>query len=54
MFLNFADVDECISAPCQNSGTCADGVNSYTCTCVAGYTGTNCETSKAPLLILKL
>ena len=40
------DIDECVSNPCENSGTCADAVNSYTCSCVAGFTGTNCETSK--------
>ena len=40
------DIDECASNPCENSGTCADAVNGYTCSCVAGFTGTNCETSK--------
>ena len=29
---------------CQNAGTCTDGVDSFTCNCLAGYTGTNCET----------
>ena len=28
----------------MNNATCSDNVNSYTCTCVDGYTGTNCET----------
>ena len=28
-----SDVDECASNPCQNSGTCIDGVNSYYCVC---------------------
>ncbi len=37
--------DECASSPCQNSGTCADAVNEYSCNCVSGYEGTNCETS---------
>ena len=40
------DIDECASNPCQNLGTCTDGVNQYVCGCVAGYTGANCETSK--------
>ena len=40
------DVDECGSSPCQN-GNCTDGVNGYTCACVNGYTGNNCETSKS-------
>ena len=41
-----ADKDECASTPCQNGATCIDNVNKYMCTCVAGFTGTNCETSK--------
>ena len=43
------DIDECSSSPCQNDGTCTDEVNGYTCSCVAGYTGTNCETSKSSI-----
>ena len=31
--------------PCQNSGVCTDGDNTYTCACVTGFTGTDCETS---------
>ena len=38
------DVDECASSPCQNGGTCVDVVNAYTCNCVPGYTGDNCDT----------
>ena len=37
--------DECASDPCENGATCVDGVKEYSCTCAAGYTGTNCETS---------
>ena len=40
------DIDDCSPNPCQNGGACTDGVNSYQCTCAAGYTGTNCETSE--------
>ena len=40
------DIDECASSPCNNGSTCTDAVNSYTCRCVAGYTGTNCKTGK--------
>ena len=40
-----ADINECDSNPCENSGACADGINSYTCACVDGYTGTHCELS---------
>ena len=40
------DIDECLSSPCQNNGTCSDEVNGYSCACIAGYTGADCETSK--------
>jgi hypothetical protein len=38
------NLDDCASNPCQNGGTCADGIASYTCACPAGWTGTNCQT----------
>ena len=46
-FISFSilDIDECLSEPCQNSGTCVDGVDIYTCNCTSGYTGDQCETS---------
>jgi len=31
------DIDECNPNPCQNAGTCVDGVNSYTCTLIAAF-----------------
>lgn len=37
--------DECSSNPCQNQGTCYDGVNGYTCQCLVDYEGGNCETN---------
>ena len=37
-------MNECSSNPCQNSGTCNDGVNGYTCNCVPGFVGTECGT----------
>ena len=44
------DIDECSSNPCMNGAACTDAVNSYTCACVAGYTGTHCETGEGLLL----
>lgn len=37
-------IDECQqSSPCQHSGTCQDREVGYTCTCVEGYSGDNCQ-----------
>ena len=38
------NIDDCLSEPCQNGGTCQDGLGTHTCECAAGYTGDNCET----------
>lgn len=46
-FLCEIDVDVCSSAPCQNRGTCVNSdATSYTCNCVSGYTGINCQNGK--------
>ncbi|VDH91536.1 Hypothetical predicted protein [Mytilus galloprovincialis] len=37
------DINECLSTPCQNEATCHNEVNAYSCTCMPGYQGTNCE-----------
>ena len=45
------DIDECFSNPCSN-GQCVNGVNGYTCSCDAGWTGTNCDEGKVYLILL--
>ena len=42
-FTNAVDVDECVSSPCTNRGTCEDGDAMFTCSCVHGFKGTFCE-----------
>jgi hypothetical protein len=38
----------CASMPCENGGVCTDGAdNTYTCACLEGYSGTNCQTAAA-------
>ncbi|MGB0592527.1 MAG: EGF domain-containing protein [Myxococcota bacterium] len=37
------DIDECAGDPCQNGGTCTDGVASFVCECTAGFEGAVCE-----------
>ena len=44
--LYFPDIDDCLSSPCDNGGTCVDGVNYYLCECLTGFNGTNCTQGK--------
>ena len=39
-------VNECLSNPCRNGGTCMDGMNGFTCRCPRGRTGMFCEKGK--------
>ncbi|XP_042666614.1 coagulation factor X [Centrocercus urophasianus] len=39
----YVDGDQCSSNPCQYGGHCKDGLGSYTCSCLDGYQGKNCE-----------
>ena len=48
-FINFPtthilDINECLSNPCFNDGTCDNGRNLYTCDCTGtGYSGPQCD-----------
>ena len=42
------NINECASAPCDNGGTCADGINTFRCTCAAGYSGAFPEPAPLP------
>ena len=39
--------DDCMGhdgrSKCLNDGLCVDGINNYSCTCLSGFTGTDCE-----------
>ena len=37
-----SDIDNCNSEPCQNGGSCTDGPDTYTCTCMLGWEGGDC------------
>ena len=45
----FSDIDDCMESPCNNNGTCVDGIASYKCECPLGFEGQDCETSKLSL-----
>lgn len=38
------DIDECLSQPCLNNGTCVEtSINAFTCICAQNYLGVNCD-----------
>ncbi|XP_069550455.1 coagulation factor IXa [Brachyistius frenatus] len=39
----YMDGNQCQSSPCLNQGSCKDHIGYYSCNCVSGFTGTNCE-----------
>ena len=41
-----SEIDECSAKPCQNGGSCIDAIAGYSCFCVSGYTGNNCQTGE--------
>uniref|UniRef100_A0A671M026 Coagulation factor IX n=1 Tax=Sinocyclocheilus anshuiensis TaxID=1608454 RepID=A0A671M026_9TELE len=45
---SYVDGDQCKSSPCQNRGTCEDQMGTFTCNCLPGYVGKNCEIVKFP------
>ncbi|XP_029134023.2 cubilin [Labrus bergylta] len=40
------NINECASNPCENGGTCTDGINGFTCACTAQWTGPLCQTAQ--------
>ena len=36
------DINECVSSPCQNGGTCTEQVDGYSCACSTGWEGPTC------------
>ena len=36
-------LDDCLSNPCLNGGSCTDGIYDYECNCPDNYSGKNCE-----------
>ncbi|XP_041481209.1 uncharacterized protein LOC121428565 [Lytechinus variegatus] len=41
------DINECLSQPCFNDGTCRNFKDMFTCECATGYEGQYCETMMA-------
>jgi hypothetical protein len=52
--VHIADIDDCVSSPCENAGVCKDHVNVFSCECPAGYEGERCETGMFSIVIIAL
>jgi len=42
------NIDDCANNPCENGGTCTDGINSFTCQCTSEYYGETCAERYTP------
>lgn len=51
LFCFVLDIHPCESNPCVNGANCTNDVKSYTCSCIRGYIGVNCEIG-IPLLTI--
>ena len=37
------DIDECLSNPCANNGSCENVRNGFICDCLDGFSGSRCQ-----------
>uniref|UniRef100_A0A3Q4H8C9 Sushi, nidogen and EGF-like domain-containing protein 1 n=1 Tax=Neolamprologus brichardi TaxID=32507 RepID=A0A3Q4H8C9_NEOBR len=37
------EINECLSQPCLNGGTCRNKIGSYQCVCASGFSGNRCQ-----------
>ena len=43
---HFVEINECLSFPCKNGGTCINQLDGFLCFCPTTYRGRLCETRK--------
>ena len=46
------DINECVSSPCFNNGTCTDRSNGFNCSCPPGFSGNRCEIGELCLAVI--
>ncbi|XP_069560144.1 sushi, nidogen and EGF-like domain-containing protein 1 isoform X4 [Brachyistius frenatus] len=45
------EINECLSQPCLNGGTCRNKMGSYQCVCSDGFSGNRCQTVEDPCVL---
>ena len=43
---SLSDINECLTSPCSNGGTCVDQYQGYSCNCTEQWLGQNCTGNK--------
>lgn len=43
IYLYISDINECVSSPCYNNGSCINTQGSYVCECTEGWQDENCN-----------
>lgn len=46
LYIDYPDINDCVSNPCRNGGTCIDGISSFQCFCPDGWEGDLCNLSE--------
>lgn len=46
------NINECENNPCLNQGSCFDTYGSYTCQCMRGFGGQNCELVSVQIVVI--
>ncbi|XP_028259487.1 sushi, nidogen and EGF-like domain-containing protein 1 isoform X2 [Parambassis ranga] len=45
------EINECLSQPCLNGGTCRNKIGSYQCVCTDGFSGNRCQKVEDPCVL---
>lgn len=48
--MQFLDVDECLTNPCENGALCNNTCGSFICSCKPAWEGEVCDQGKNPFL----
>ena len=53
-FCDVDTVDDCLSEPCENGGSCTDDLNKHTCSCSPPWIGQTCSSSEFAIIVIMI